>query len=215
MENENPIGANYDVTKKSLARKFYEKNKIYIYISVISIFIVIASTFFYLDKKEKKNINLANDYIEAKIYLENNDKDQAKTILTNIIEKSSGTYAAMSFFLLMKENLMEEKQLRKLFDQVLDKESFDEEIKNLIIFKKILFESNYLNETELLEIAKPLFNSDSLWKPHALQLFGDYFVSKKEYEKAKEFYIQILSIKNLPKELYSYAQSQLALISND
>ena len=110
---------------------------------------------------------------------------------------------------------MEKEQLRNLFNQVLNKKNFDEETKNLIIFKKILFESNYLKETELLEIAKPLLNSNSLWKPHALQLFGDYFVSKREYKKAKEFYMQILSIKNLPQEFYSYAQSELALISND
>tara|TARA_B100001123_G_C15291890_1_gene1017762 strand:+ start:1093 stop:1740 length:648 start_codon:yes stop_codon:yes gene_type:complete len=215
MNNENPIEANYDLTKKSVIRKFYEKNKIFIYIAVASIFIVIASTLFYLDKKESKNINLSNDYIEAKIYIENNDKDKAKKILINIAEKSDGAYAAMSLFLLMKENLLEKEQLRNLFDQILNKKSFDEETKNLIIFKKILFESNYLDETELLEIAKPLLNSNSLWKPHALQLFGDYFVSKKEYKKAKEFYIQILSIKNLPQEFYSYAQTQLALTSND
>ena len=215
MNNENPIEANYDLTKKSVIRKFYEKNKIFIYIAVASIFIVIASTLFYLDKKESKNINLSNDYIEAKIYIENNDKDKAKKILINIAEKSDGAYAAMSLFLLMKENLLEKEQLRNLFDQILNKKSFDEETKNLIIFKKILFESNYLDETELLEIAKPLLNSNSLWKPHALQLFGDYFVSKREYKKAKEFYMQILSIKNLPQEFYSYAQSELALISND
>ena len=215
MNNENPIEANYDITKKSLVRKFYERYKISIYIAAASIFIVIASTFFYLEKKENKNINLANNYIEAKIYLENNEKDKAKKILTNIVKESDGTYAAMSFFLLMKENLLEKEQLRNLFNQVLNKKNFDEETKNLIIFKKTLFESNYLKETELLEIAKPLLNSNSLWKPHALKLFGDYFVSKREYKKAKEFYMQILSIKNLPQEFYSYAQSELALISND
>jgi hypothetical protein len=46
-------------------------------------------------------------------------------------------------------------------------------------------------------------------------LLGDYFVFKKEYLKAKEFYLQILSIKDLNRELYENAELQLSLISND
>ena len=46
-------------------------------------------------------------------------------------------------------------------------------------------------------------------------LLGDYFVSKKEYLKAKEFYMEILSLKNLHKEFYDHARSHLILISND
>ena len=48
-----------------------------------------------------------------------------------------------------------------------------------------------------------------------LLLLGDYFASKKEYLKAKEFYVQILSLKNLHKELYNQARSQLIFITND
>ena len=68
---------------------------------------------------------------------------------------------------------------------------------------------------ELLESLKPLINQETIWKPHALLLIGDYFVSKKQNSKAKEFYIQILSLKNLNNEFYDQARSQLALIAND
>ena len=60
-----------------------------------------------------------------------------------------------------------------------------------------------------------LINTETVWKPHALLLLGDYFVSKKEYLKATEFYAQILSLKNLHKELYNQARSQLIFIAND
>ena len=33
----------------------------------------------------------------------------------------------------------------------------------------------------LLETVKPLINSETVWKPHALLLLGDYFASKHEY----------------------------------
>ena len=54
-----------------------------------------------------------------------------------------------------------------------------------------------------------------MWKPHALLLLGDYFMSKKENIKAIEFYQKIFSIPNLQKNLYDRAKSQLDLISNE
>ena len=111
--------------------------------------------------------------------------------------------------------IFEEKELFHLFDHILKNNKFEKEVRNLIIFKKALFQSNFVSELELLESLKPLINTETLWKPHALLLIGDYFVSKQEYIKAKEFYIQILSLKNLHKELYEEARSQLMIIAND
>ena len=108
----------------------------------------------------------------------------------------------------------DEKELLSLFDRILKNNKFEKEVRNLIIFKKALFQSNSVSEIELLETVNPLINTETLWKPHALLLLGDYFVSKREYLKAKEFYIQILALKNLHKELYEQARSQLMLITN-
>ena len=102
-----------------------------------------------------------------------------------------------------------------MFNHVLENNKFKKEIKNLIIYKKALFQSNFVNESELLETVKPLINSETVWRPHALLLLGDYFAFKKEYFKAKEFYMKILSLKNLHKELYNQARSQLIFITND
>ena len=85
----------------------------------------------------------------------------------------------------------------------------------LLIYKKILFDSAFVQESKLLEDVKPLLKSGNLWKSHALLLLGDYFVSKKEYIKAVEFYQKIFTIKNLQKDLYNHASSQLAMIENE
>ena len=208
------IEVQYDITKKSKMLKFYQENKILIYSIIFFILIIIGSTFFYLERKEKNNIALADSYIEAKIYLENGDKNKAKEILTNIIYKSSSTYSGMSLFLILNKNLIADKEeLYNLFDYILKNKKFDDEIKNLILFKKALFQSNFSTELELLKIVKPILNSDSLWRPYALLLLGDYFASKKEYKKAKDFYMQILTIRNLQKELYDHANLQLASIN--
>ena len=109
----------------------------------------------------------------------------------------------------------DQKELSDLFDYVLENNKFEKEVENLIIFKKALFQSDFTSEIELIEVVKPLINTETLWKPHALLLLGDYFFSRQEYLKAKEFYMQILSLKNLHKELYEQASSQLVLIAND
>ena len=85
----------------------------------------------------------------------------------------------------------------------------------MLIFKKALFISNFASESELLEVTKPLLNTETLWKPHTLLLLGGYFASKNEYLKAKEFYIQIINTNNLHQDIYNQARSQLSIISDD
>ena len=214
--NENLFEAQYDVTKKSKLKKFYEANKILIFSTALILVIAIASASFYSESKEKKKILLADDYLTAKVYIENGDRNKAKSILKTVIFADDSTYSPLSLFLILNENLIvDQGELSNLFDHVLKNNKFEKEIKNLIIFKKALFKSNFVSELELLEAVKPLINSETVWKPHALLLLGDYFTSKKEYLKAKEFYMQILSLKNLHKEMYNQARSQLIFIAND
>jgi hypothetical protein len=68
----------------------------------------------------------------------------------------------------------------------------------------------------LLEETKTLLNDgESIWKANALLLMGDFYFAKKEYIKAKDFYVQILIMKNLHQDLYEQAKSKLLLIAND
>ena len=105
-------------------------------------------------------------------------------------------------------------ELLNLFDHILKNNDFEKEIKNLLIYKKVLLTSDAIDESELLNNLKPLLNSDSLWRPHVILFLGDFFTSKKEYLKSKDFYNQILSMKNLHQDFYYKANSRLALISN-
>ena len=214
--NENLFEAEYDVTKKSKLRKLYESNKILIFSIILILIIAIFSTGFYLGIKEKNKTLLADNYIEAKVDIENGDRNKAKNILKTIIFANDSTYSTLSLFLILNENLIiEQKELLNLFDHILKNNKFDKEVRNLIIFKKALFQSNFVSELELLKVVNPLINTESLWKPHALLLLGDYFFSKQEYLKAKEFYVRILTLKDLHNELYEQARSQLMLIKND
>ena len=214
--NENLFQTQYDVTKKTRLKKFYDENKFLIFSFILVIVIIFASFSYYSETQKKKRILLAENYIKAKVYIVNNDRNKAKDILNDIILANDNTYSVLSLFLMLNENLIsDEKIIVDLFDHILKNNKFEKEVENLIIYKKILFQSNYINESELLEVTKPLINSESYWKPHALLLIGDYFAYKKEYVKAKEFYTQVLSLKNLHAELYQQASSQLILIENE
>ena len=169
-----------------------------------------------MESKKKKRIILSENYVQAKIYLENGNKNKAISILKKVIFANDPTYSTLSFFLILNQNLVTDyRELSILFDHLLDNNKFEKEVKNLLIYKKALFNSNFISESEFLDNIKPLLNTETLWKPHALLLIGDYFASKKEYIKAKEFYSQIFSIKDLQKDFYDQARSKLVSITNE
>jgi predicted negative regulator of RcsB-dependent stress response len=213
---DNVFETQYDVTKKSRLIRFYEANKFFIFSSLFIILIILFSTTYYFSSAEKKKILLSENYISAKISIENGNKDVALNILKKITFENDPTYSTLSFFLILDQNLIsDDSEILILYDHLLENNKFNKEFKNLLIYKKALFSSNFISESDLLESTKILLNSDSLWKPHALLLLGDYFVSKGESIKAIEFYQQILSINNLNKDFYQQAKSQLDIIANE
>ena len=213
---QNLFETQYDVTKKSRLKKFYEKNKILIFSSITILIIFLGSYSFYLENKENKKIALSEKYIQAKVYLEQENKDEALKTLKELIFADDPTYSTLSFFLLMNQNLVSDnKEMSVLFNRVISNNQFSREMKNLLVYKKALFSSNFVEESELLESIRPLLNDETVWKPHALILLGDYFASKGENIKAIEFYQQILSMSNLHQNLYDKAKGKLELMANE
>jgi len=210
------VQSEVQLTKKEKILKFYNKNKITIFSLLSLVLVIVITVIFYIESQEKKKIIIAQNYVSAKIYLEKNDKIKAKNILKKIVYSDSSIYSTLSFYLLLNENLIDSKSEKsELFTYILKNNNFNDEIKDLIIFKKALFESNFINESDLLTSLNPLINEDSIWKPHALLLLGDYFYSKNEFNKAREFYSKILLLKNINNDFYKQSKSQLTLMAND
>ena len=192
----------YDLTKKSKIKIFYESNKKLIYSLIVLLILFLGGFGYYADSKKDKKILLSEDYVKAKIYLAKEKKGEALDILKNVVLANDPAYSTLSFFLILNRNLINDREeVLNLFDHLLTNNKFDKEIRHLLLYKKALYKSDYLNESELLEEVKPLLEENSLWKAHALILLGDYFVSKKENLKAKDFYTQVLSIKNLDEDI--------------
>ena len=208
--------AQYDITKKSKVKIFYDRNKILIF-SLIFVFIIsTASIVFYLESKENKKILMAENYIQAKIFLEMGEKKKAKNLLKLTVLENDATYSTLSFFLIIDQNLVTDyTETSDFLNHLLKNNKISKEIKDLLIYKSALLSSNFVDESNLIKSLKPLLKNDNIWKPHALLLLGDYFLAKKEKIKAIEFYQEIFLIKNLHNDIYSHAKSQLSSISND
>ena len=213
---DNLFEAQYDITKKTKLRKIYEENKISIFSAITILIVIFVISSIYLKGLEKERIVLSERYIKSKVYLDNGEKNKALDLLKKTVLASDKTYSTLSFFLILDQNLINDhNELNLLFDHLLKNNKYEKELKDLIIYKKVLFNSNFAGEFKILEDIKPLLKEDNLWKPHALMLLGDYFVSKKEYSKAKDFFKQIIAMENISTDFHQQAKSRLININND
>ena len=180
-------------TRNEKIKNFLIKNK-KLLISFIAILIIFLISYFavneYSNKKKKEISDLYNTTI-----IEYSEENKSKTskILVDLINKKDPTYSPLSLYFIIDNSLFKESQeINKLFDVLIYETSLENEIKNLIIYKKALFNADSIDENSLLNILNPLINSKSIWKGQALFLMAEYFYSKNEKEKAKEFYNQII-----------------------
>ena len=127
-----------------------------------------------------------------------------------LIEENDATYSPLALYFLIDNNLIDNKSvINSLFDELINETSLDEEIKNLIIYKKALFNSDSSSENDLLQILSPIINSKSIWKSHALYLLAEYFLSQNEDQKAKEFFNQIIALPNSNNDIKLESQKIL------
>ena len=189
-------------TRNEKIRNFFINNKKSL-IASVTIVIVLLAAFFSLNAiNEKNKIKLANKFNLAIIEFESVEKTETIKKLINIIEEKDTTYSPLALYYLLDNNLIENiAEINNLFDVLINETNLENEIKNLIIYKKALYNSELINENELIKILNPIFNSDSIWNSHALYLVAEYFYAKKENQKAKEFFKKILLLPNANNEI--------------
>ena len=141
-----------------------EKKKLIISLIVILILIVL-SFYSYQIFQDKKKEKLSDKYNSAIIDYSNGDKTKITLSMKEVIKENDSTYSPLALYFLIDNDLIENKsEINELFDILINKTPLENEIKNLIIYKKALFNADTITENELLEILKPLINSKSVWK---------------------------------------------------
>src|SRR5210317_901473 len=180
-------------TRNEKIRNFFVNNKKSLLISVIIIVGILIGYFAYAEYNENKKIEISNQYNSAVAEYSEENKERIKNILVDLVFKNDPTYSPLSLYFIIDNKLITEKsKINDLFNNLIEEISLDDEIKNLIIYKKALYNADNSEENELLEILKPITNSDSIWKSQALYLIAEYFYSKDEKQKTKEILNPIL-----------------------
>ena len=197
-------------TRTEKIKNFFINNKKKIAISVSVIILIIFGYFIYKDFEKKNKIELANRYNFATINFISGDKTKIENELVDIVNEKDRTYSPLALYFLIDNNIiLENNKINELFDIVINEASLEKEIKNLVIFKKALFNSDFETENNLLQILHPVINSNSIWKSHALYLMGEYFYFKNEKQKSKEFFNQIIILENSNSDIKLEAQKRL------
>ena len=191
-------------------KNFFINNKKKLIIIFSIILVIIIGYLSFEKSKERTKIKLANQYNLALIDLSPKNKQKKIDEMINVIKSNDVTYSPLALYHLLDNNLLENNdEINILFNELIEKTNLENEIKNLIIYKKALFNSDFVSENELLKILNPVINSDSIWKSHALYLLAEFFYSKEEKQKAKEFFNQILVLPNANNTIKTDSQKRL------
>ena len=197
-------------TKKEKVLNFFKSNKKKLFLLLIILILIPFSIFSYQIIKDKNKDKLSSKFNLAVSSYENGNKSEIKIIMKEIINNKDKTYSPLELYFLIDNDIqLTNEEVNNYFDIIINEINLDKEIKNLNIYKKGLFNSSFVSENELLLILKPIINSDSLWKPHALILLGEYFLDKNQNQKAKEFFNQILNFENTNEQLKIEAKKRL------
>ena len=197
-------------TRNEKIKNFFRNNKKKIIISILTVVVILISFFGYSEYKDVKKKRISDDYNSAITDYSNDNLDIIRQRLAVIVREKDPTYSPLALYFIIDNNLAESReQVNSLFDILINKTSLEKEIKNLIIYKKALYNADFMNENELLKILKPVLNSESIWKTHALYLVAEYFYSKNEKQKSKEFFNEIISLENSNQDLKIEAQKRI------
>ena len=197
-------------TRLEKFNNFFKKNlKLIISIIVTFVFILIVIFSFQIYKTNKKN-QIANKFNLTISMFDQGEQNKVISSMKEIINDKDSTYSPLALYFLIDNKIdLPNDEINNYFDIIINEVKLDDEIKNLIIFKKALFNSELETEDMMLKILKPLINSNSIWKSHALFLMGEYYYSKKEKQKSIEFFNKIIEVPNANPAIKLEAQRRI------
>ena len=179
-------------------------------ISLILIILILITFFGYQEFKSSSKEKLANKFNSIVTNFEAGKKENITNNLIEIINTKDKTYSPLAFFFLLDNDLITSSdEINSYFDLLINEISLDTEIKNLTIYKKGLFNSEFVDENQLLDILNPVIKSESIWKPQAMYLMAEFYLAKNQKQKSKDFFEQVTNIENVSPKIKLEVQRRL------
>ena len=197
-------------TRNEKIKNFFVNNKNKLIFGIIVILVGIVAVYGFDKYQTNKKQQISDNYNLITIEYSENNKEKTTNKLIEIVNAKDPTYSPLSLYFIIDNKLLsDQKQINELFDILINQTPLDDEINNLIIYKKALFNADQYAEGDMLNILNPLINSKSVWKSHALYLMAEYFYAKEQNQKAKEFFNQIISSENPNPDIRLQAEKRL------
>ena len=156
---------NLDV-KENKFKSFFLTNQKRIFLLISAVIIIFFGFFAYNYFKDVQNIKVSEKFNSALIKISKNKNIQIHDQLIEIIEEKNKFYSPMALNLIIDKNIqIKDEEILNLFNTVLSISDIDKSDKDLFKIKKALYLSKEnKNEEEILELLKPIINSESVWR---------------------------------------------------
>ena len=197
-------------TRSEKVRNFFVNNKNKIISLIVILIVVLVGAYSFEKYQTNKKKEISNKFNSTTISYSEKTKDLTAKKLVEIINEQDPTYSPLALYFIIDNQLISnDSEINSYFDVLIDEISMDKEIKNLVIYKKALFNADTAQESDLLNMLNPLIKSESVWKSHALYLMAEYFYSKDQKQKSKEFFNQIVSLESSNSDIKLQAEKRL------
>ena len=197
-------------TRSEKVRNFFVNNKNKIISGIVILIVVLVGAYSFEKYQTNKKKEISNKFNSTTISYSEKTKDLTAKKLVEIINEQDPTYSPLALYFIIDNQLISnDSEINSYFDVLIDEISMDKEIKNLVIYKKALFNADTAQESDLLNMLNPLIKSESVWKSHALYLMAEYFYSKDQKQKSKEFFNQIVSLESSNSDIKLQAEKRL------
>jgi len=177
---------------------FFKKYKI---IFIILFSLIILSIFFVVEKKiifENRAKKYTQEYVIILNLINNKNIDEAKNKLEILKNSKINIYKVLAISKLLELSKDNKNEQLSILDYAINA-NIDKNDKDLFKIKKALLAFENLDETQFLNLLNPSDFKESPWRVLALEILGDFYLSKGQKIKAKDIYNQAIKISDIPE----------------
>lgn len=143
---------------------FYNYNKVKSHVIAFASMLFLILFIFIKNNNEKKNIYIAEKYVEAGLLLNSNKKEDAKIIYNEIIVSNNKFYSILALNTIIEKELITDKNKIEEYFNILEAIDLSKENIDLINFKKALYLINNDKLKKGNELLKNLLANNSNFK---------------------------------------------------
>ena len=152
---------------------FYNLHKLKVLTSIIILILIIIMGIFFKINNDKRNIIVAEKFVQAGIHLSSGESDKAKTLYEEIILSKNKFYSLLSLVSILEKNLVKDEKIILDYFDLLEKLNYSEERLDLISLKKALYLIKAKKNLEGNKLLKNLIEKKSKFKLLAEEIISN------------------------------------------